>query len=333
MYDKKCVLCDIRFRYKEILFNTIKLVLAAIFSISLAILFDLENTVSAGVVSILTIQPTKKETLSTALGRFIAFIAALGIAATCFNVLGFTITAFCVYLTVYILICQIFRWYSAMAMNTVLVSHFLTFQNMGKNALFNETMIFVIGVGIGIIANLHLRKNVSYIEELKENTDNQIRRILIRMSERIMDKDISDYNGDCFIELRDSIQKAKNVAEENFNNQFRDNDIFDKEYIFMREKQCQVLFEMYKSVRRIETTPITAELISDFLYETAEVYNKNNTGEELMEKFLLLDNSMKIRPLPVERKEFEDRAELYTLLRRIEEFLVLKLEFAKKHLS
>ena len=333
MCDKKCDLQDIRFRIKEIVFNTAKFVLAAIMAISIAMLLDLEFTISAGIVAILTIQPTKKETLSTALGRFIAFIAALIIAAISFNILSYNMAAFFVYLVVYILICHIFRWYSAISMNTVLISHFLTFQNMGKDALFNETMIFVIGVGIGIIANLHLRKNVGYIEELKENTDNQIRRILARMSERIMDKDMSDYNGHCLIELKNSIRKAKNVSEENFNNQFRHNDIFDKEYIFMREKQCQVLFEMYKSVRKIETTPITAEMISDFLREAAEVYHKNNTGEELMKKFRILDDSMKSRPLPVQRKEFEDRAELYSLLRRIEEFIELKLEFSKNHLN
>lgn len=333
MNDKKFELSDVRFRIKEILFNTIKLVMAAVLSISIALALNLEFAVSAGVVSILTIQPTKKETLSTALGRFMAFIMALIIAAISYNILGYNMAAFCVYLVVYIFICQIFMWYSAMAVNTVLVSHFLTFQNMGHTALFNETMIFATGVLIGIIANLHLRKNVSYIEELKEATDNQIRQILAHMAERVMDKDISDYNGDCFVELKNSIRKAKNVAEENFNNQFRYDDIFDKEYIRMREKQCQVLFEMYKSVRKIETTPITAEMISDFLKGAAEVYHKNNTGEELMKKFHVLDESMKSRPLPVERKEFEDRAELYSLLRRIEEFIELKLEFSKNHLN
>lgn len=301
-------------------------------SIFIAMTMKLEFEVSAGIVTILTIQPTKKETLKTALGRLISFIIAIIIASFSFRLFGYTLPAFCVYLAFFIFVCQIFGWYSSMAMNSVLMSHFLTFESMGLNAVFNEAMIFMIGVGMGVLANLHLRKDINYIEELKENTDNQIRKILIRMAERIMDKDISDYNGDCFIELKNSIRKAKNVADENFNNQFRSNDIYDKEYILMRERQCQVLYEMYKSVRRVETTPITAGKISDFLRLVSDAYHKNNTGEELMAKFHVLDDEMKSHPLPKQRKEFEDRAQLYALLRRIEEFIELKVEFAQIHL-
>ena len=218
-----------------------------------------------------------------------------------------------------------------MAMDSVLISHFLSAGNMEVELVLNECVIFVLGVGVGLIANLHLKKNVNYIEELKDKTDSQIKKILSRMAERILDKDISDYNGQCFGELRNSIRNAKNVAEENYNNQLVNSDIYDKEYILMREKQCFVLYEMYKSVRHMETTPLTAQLISEFLKEVSEVYHKDNTAEELLKKFYELDESMKNKPLPVERTEFEDRARLYALLRNIEEFLMIKSDFSRKY--
>ena len=46
---------------------------------------------------------------------------------------------------------------------------------------------------------------------------------------------------------------------------------------------------------------------------------KNN--ELLLNEFNELWNEMKNRPLPQTRQEFEDRAELFTLLELIEEFL------------
>ena len=162
-------------------------------------------------------------------------------------------------------------------------------------------------------------------------TDEQIIRILSRMSERILSQDKSDYNGECFASLKTQIQRAKNVAEENFNNQFGSGDIYDMEYIKMREEQIQVLYEMYKNVRAIHTIPATAETISVFLREMSEVYHRNNTGKDLMEQFLELDASMKSQPLPVERNEFEDRAKLFGLLRSIEEFIQIKKDFAKKY--
>lgn len=315
---------------KATVFNTIKFSLAAILAIVIATVLELDYAVSAGIVAILSIQPTKRETVKTAIGRFLAFLCALLIASGCYELLGYTLWGFGGYLLLYIFVCQILGWYSSMAVNSVLISHFLTAGNMDITTIFNECGIFFIGVSIGLLANMYLRKNVDYIEELKENTDNQIRKILHRMSERILDSDISDYNGDCFLILWDSIRKAKNVAEENYNNQLGKGDIYDKEYIGMREMQCQVLYEMYKNVRQIHTTPITAKKISDFLKEVSSVYHKTNTGKELLEKFKELDTGMKNQPLPTERVEFEDRARLFSLLRYIEEFLLIKVKFAEK---
>lgn len=319
-----------KLKYKHILINTIKIVLAAVVSILIAHFLGLKYEVSAGIVAILTIQPTKRETIETAVGRFLAFIIALVIAFISFKIFDFTLTAFFVYLTIFILICQSFGWTSAMAMNSVLISHFLTMQDMSINAVINEVLIFVIGVGMGIIANMHLHKNVDYIEKLKDATDEHIKKILEQMSEKVMKNDDSDYNNELFFELREHIRMAKNVAEENYKNQLRREDIFDLEYIRMRDKQYQVLYEMYKFVRHLDATPITAKKISDFMKEMSISYHRDNRCEELMEHFFKMDKYMKEAPLPVERNEFENRATLYGLMRHMEEFLQIKMEFVKK---
>ena len=102
-------------------------------------------------------------------------------------------------------------------------------------------------------------------------------------------------------------------------------------YIAMREKQCHVLYEMYKNARKINTTPQTAEVISLFLKRMSEVFRKDNDGKQLMEQFRAMDYDMKSRPLPVARAEFEDRARLFVLMRSIEEFIQIKMEFAEKY--
>lgn len=318
---------------KEVFINTIKISCSAIIAIMIAYWMGLDFAVSAGIVAILSIQPTKQETIKTALGRLAAFAAALGIAAVCFYTVGFHLRGFGIYLVFFILLCQIFGWHSAMAMNSVLISHFLTFGNMGAMALRNEILIFVIGVGTGVFVNMHLHKNVDYIEALKKNADDQIKKILFRMSERILDNDMSDYNGACFTELEDMLRKAKNMAELNFKNQLSNDDIYDKEYIKMRDRQCRALFEMYKNVRNMQTTPLTAKKIADFMKVMSEEYHQSNTAEALLVRFAELDSSMKSQPLPTQRIEFEDRAKLYALLRYIEEFLEIKAEFAEKYLK
>lgn len=316
---------------KNILFNTIKIAGAAILSIFLATIFHLDFAVSAGIITILTIQPTKKETLQTAVGRFYAFMAALVIAFICFSLLGYTLQAFMLYLILFIFTCQIFGWYSSMAMNSVLISHFLTFGNMTPASIYNEVLIFLIGVGIGIIANLHLHKNTDYILKLQQEADTQIKQILKKMSERIMYLDVTDYNEKSFQELKASILKAQTIADLNYKNQFRTNDTYDIEYIRMRDQQYHILCEMYKSARTLETTPITAKTVSDLFLEISENYHRNNTAMELLEHFYQIQKEMKEKPLPTVRKEFEDRARLFILLNYIEEFLEIKRDFMGKY--
>lgn len=315
---------------KHVLVNTLKISSAALISIGIAAIWELDYAISAGTVAILTIQPTKHETIKTAFGRLLAFVSALIIAYLCYGLLGYTLLGFFVFLPLYVLVCQLLGWYSSIVVNSVLISHFLTAGGMDLHALLNEGRIFGIGVTIGVIANLHLRKNVDYIEELKESTDYQIKTILNQIAERVLNKDAAWDNGDCFVELKDSIRRAKNVADMNYKNQLRNRDNYDMEYIRMRDRQCQVLYEMYKNVYQIHTTPITAEKIASFLQEMSAAYHKMNTGEELLTHFRELDESMKSKPLPTERAEFEDRARLFTLLRHMEEFITIKVEFAEK---
>lgn len=310
----------------KVFFNTVKITLAAIIAILIARIANLEFYISAGIVTILTIQSTKKETIATAIERFFAFIIAIVIAYVSFSLFGFNILSFGIYLLFYIFICQYFKWYASMAVNSVLISHFLTFSHISLYSLINEILLFVIGVGIGIVANMHLHRNIDYMNALKLEADEQIKYILLRMSKRIINE-IDEYDGNCFDKLNDLIVQAKAVSIENENNVVFNKNNFDKEYIRMREHQSQVLYDMYKTIKTMDTTPLTAKIISDFLRKISIEYHENNDCRDLIEEFNTIDLDMKSVPLPSNRKEFEDRARLFSLLRLIEEFLEIKKEF------
>ncbi len=316
----------------RIILNTVKIVLASMAAIWLAEFLRLQYAVSAGIIAILSVQPTKKETVRTALSRFLAFLCALLISAVSFGVFGFHGTAFAVYLLLFVFICLTFGWNNAMAMDSVLISHFLSEGRMDLAMIGNETLLFLVGVGAGLLANLHLHKDMRQMEELREAIDEQIKSILFRMSKRILSGENSDYDGACFDVLSEYLAKARWMAEQNIQNQFLGGDLFDMEYVKMRREQYGCLFEMYKNVRTIQTTPAQAQIISAFLRQISEEYHKENTVDSLLEQFYEIDRGMRTQPLPAERGEFEDRAMLYSLLRHLEEFLMIKKEFAKKYL-
>ena len=312
---------------KTIITNTIKITLAAVLAILCAQALKLDFAVSAGIVAILSVQPTKKETLRTALARLLAFAVALVISITLLNFLGFTVPVFFLYLLLFILVCQWRKWISAMAMDSVLISHFLSFGKTGLPEINNEVLLFLLGVGFGILVNLLLHKKTDYIEELKNKTDEQIKLALHRMALRIQNPDLADYDGSCFSSLNKSLFTAKKQAEENYNNQFSKKDTFDTLYLEMREKQTKILYEMFKAARNLQSIPPTAPLLSDFLEKVSNEYHKDNDVKALLDELALIHDKMKAHPLPQTRSEFEDRANLFILMERLKEFLHIKHDF------
>jgi uncharacterized membrane protein YgaE (UPF0421/DUF939 family) len=314
---------------KDKIFNALKLCVAVILGISLASLLNLEYQTSAGIVAILTILRTKRETIKTAVGRALAFAMALLISFVCFYFFGLTIEAFLLFFIIYIFVCHLMNWTYAITLNAVLVSHFVTSGRLDGAAVLNEVLIFLIGVSVGIVLNLHLRKNVHHFEKMKKETDAHIIRILERMSRRMENHDMTDYNGKCFEELSGILRDTKNMAEFNYNNQFNKYDLHDLEYIAMRERQCVVLYEMYSLIRHLETTPSTTHKVSEFLDMLSHVLDETNDGEELMRRFKEMDAYMKAQPLPAQRQEFEDRARLFCFMRNMEHFIQIKMDFIK----
>lgn len=313
---------------KHNIFFALKVFSVATIAIVVASLLKLDFPISAGIVAILSVAFTKRETLKTAINRLIAFIFALAISFACFNLLGYNTFAFIIYLFLFIAMCQAFKWNNAMAMNSVLISHFLSFGRMGGKEILNECLLFIIGVGLGVLINLTLRKNIDSIEKQKSETDELIKMVLMRMGERIINPDLADYDGTCFIKLRESIRKTTVLAETNYNNQWKTNDVEDLEYISMRERQADMLYVMYKRVSEISTVYATSGALSEFFCRVSREYSTENTVESLLRDYKELDKYMKEMPLPANRLEFEDRARLYSIMRNMEEFLMIKKEYA-----
>ena len=86
---------------------------------------------------------------------------------------------------------------------------------------------------------------------------------------------------------------------------------------------------MFKAAQALGTIPATATLLSDFLEKVSNEYHKDNDVKALLEELSLIHEKMKTVPLPQARAEFEDRANLFILMERLEEFLLIKRDFVK----
>lgn len=313
-----------------ILKNTLKICLASILAILVAHFIGLKNEIAAGIVTILSILSTKKESWQTAISRTIAFILGLVIAFFSFEMVGYSSFGFFVFLVPYIFVCQWFGWYSSMAMNSVIISHFIPFNSMAWPFLINEVGIFFIGIGFGLLANAHLRKNKNHIQQQIQQMDDQIKGILSRMGDILLQKDKSLYQGECFIELDQIFKKAITQAQKNLDNQLFLKEEPDLNYLWMRDRQIKVLKEMYRMVLRLNQAPFTTEEVSNLWKKIAMEYHADNSVESLLVATEEVLENMKKVPLPSSREEFENRAILYILLQKMEEFLRIKNAFISR---
>lgn len=315
---------------KAQLVKSLKIAVAAVLAIAVAGELGLKYSASAGIITVLSIQNTKRETLRSARNRALAFLCALVLAYVCYSLLGFTLWAFVWYLFLFALLCLQAGWVEALAMDSVLITHFLTEQNMEPAMIINEVLLFGIGTSLGIAVNLHLHRKQEEFDRLANEVDEQIKGILHRMSLWLPKEDKSDYGADCFGELDKALEAAKLCAAANYNNVLWQQSSYELDYIRMRERQSVVLQEIYENIKRIAYMPKQAQQVAALLARIEKDYHKNNTVEGLLAELEQLLAAMKEQKLPENREEFEARAILFYILMQLKSLLELKRDFICK---
>ena len=314
-------------QWKQLMIKSLKIAAAALLAIALAGELGLKYSATAGIITVLSIQNTKRETLKSAGNRALAFLCALLLCAAWFHALGYTLWAFSGYLFCFALLCLFAGWGEAIAMDSVLITHFLTEGSMGREQLQNELLLFLIGTGIGILVNLHLHKKEREFRALSDEADRRIRQILYRMSRWLPQEDKTAYDDSCFGGLEEALKAARICAAANYNNALFQKSTYELDYVEMRERQSVILKELYRNIKRIEYLPEQAEQIAGLLGEIERDYHRENTVTELLQRLEALLRQMKEQQLPQTREEFEARAILFYILMQLKNLLALKHEF------
>lgn len=313
--------------WKKQAVKSLKIALAAAIAIAVAGELGLKYSATAGIITVLSIGNTKRETLKTAVERGLAFLCALLLAAGCFGVIGYTLPGFTVYLLLFALLCLCVGWGAAIAMDSVLITHFLGEQSMAPVFLLNEVLLFFIGTGMGILVNMHLHRKEADFRRLSDEVDSQIKGILHRMSLWLPREDKSEYGSGCFEKLDKALEEARLCAAANYNNSVLERNPRELDYIEMREKQSIILKGIYENIKSITFLPEQAKQVAELFGKIEEDYHRENTVEELLNSLGKLLEEMKQQELPASREEFEARAILFYILMQTESFLNLKRDY------
>lgn len=305
----------------------IKIAVGSVVSIFLADMLGLSYGTSAGIITLLTIQDTSRETIIISVKRVCAFLLAAVLAGLVFRVAGYHVISYGIFLFLFIACCIPLRLGDAVSINAVLATHYLLEMDMSPSFIWNEVQLLFIGAGIGTLFNLYMPGKEREIRAMQYRLEEDMREVLLRMAEYIGKEERPDYTGDCFEKLQADIEAGKKQAYAYMNNTFFQESKYFMDYMNMRQQQMVVLKDIYKRMLSIRTHLPQTNQAAGLLHETAVTFGESNNARDLLAELEEVLLRMKDSRLPVTREEFEDRAVLYAVLTDLAYFLQLKKDF------
>src|SRR5699024_5655552 len=307
--------------------RTIRITLAALFSIIIANLIGLENSMSAGIIAILSILDTRLETVKTALARLLSTLLAFAIATIIFLVFGFSVYSFGVYLAIYIPLAYLGKVDAGIAPCSVLVTHFILEESVSWHWQLNGFLIMIIGLVLALLFSL-------WIPSFNKKLDQHVKAIEKQMSLVLflLDKYLADGSRslarikDELADLCDKVLEFDDLAIIEYENKAFSKSVqnYYVKYAQMRKQQYEILERISELLPKVLQNTEEDRILASNIGKTAEQLDEQNTCIELLEAIEKLYTIFRESELPQTRKEFESRAILYYMLTDFEDFLILK---------
>ncbi|MDS1004141.1 aromatic acid exporter family protein [Clostridium sporogenes] len=310
-------------------YRTLKTAVGATLAMSIASALGLKYAVSAGIITVLSIQNTKRKSLDVAIQRMIACLLALAISSILFTILGHNAIAFGLFLLLFIPLAVKFNLQEGIVVNSVLATHILLEKNVNINLFLNEISLMLIGAGVALLFNLYIPSIEREIKEDQVYIEDHMKEILVQMSIALRKLSVSLKEDELFNNLEERLLKAKKRAYINLNNYFLLDVSYYVAYMEMRIQQFETLKRMRQHFNKFFMTYEQTEMIADFTKKVADSLYEENTGEDLILDLENLRESFKKMNLPNTREEFENRALLFQFLNDMEQFLIIKNEFKR----
>ncbi|MDM0446961.1 aromatic acid exporter family protein [Clostridium perfringens] len=304
--------------------RTWKTGIGAVIAMIIAKELGLSYWVSAGIITILSIQSTKRESLKIAIKRIESVIIALIVSSVLFLALGFNSVVFGLYILVFIPLTVKLKVTDGIVVSSVLVTHLLVEKQVNSYWIINELGLMLVGVLVALILNSYMPKNEEKIKEDIDYISEKIKEIFMDMAYSLRTHSVSIKEQRLFDELENRIELAKKRANDNFNNYLFSDVKYYVHYIDMREVQFQILKYMREHFSRISITVKQTELVANFTEEVASVIGKEVNVNILINRLNRLKKELSEQELPVTREEFENRAMLFQFINDLELFIKTK---------
>lgn len=307
----------------------IKTAFGAGISIYLADLFKINFGVTAGIITIITIQSTKKESITIALERFMASAVGLFISAVLFTFVGINPIVFGIFVMFFMHLCLYLNLFQGFLPTVVLVTHMLVIRDVSYQSILNEIYILILGTIVALALNMYMPDEEENLSKMRDTIDNEIKRVLNYFADIILTGAVSVNEKLIFKKLKNDIALYREAALRKFNNELLDECKHDLDHVNMERSRYKVLNRMRSYFYGFYIGGDYAQHVADFTRRVANTIGNEDMCDDILVEFYELKEEFKALSLPETREEFESRAIFFQFLNGMEEFLEIKREFLK----
>lgn len=306
--------------------RTIKTVVACFLAMIIAEQMGLLYGTSAGIIAILSVGNTKKKSLDTGIARIVSLGIATVLAFMTFQLLGYTALGFALYLAFFIPLTVKYHLTDGIVVTSVLVTHYMLEESFAFELILNEFLLMGLGVGFALLLNLYMPNLESRIKEEQEKIEEGFREIFLTMGASLNQKDDVDLLTFCD-SLLERINQGQKHSQQYHENQLLSNNWYYEDYFAMRRSQVKLMEEMIFLLDEIQVEEVLVEDLRILLTNTGQTLSEKNDGQKILKEIDLVSESYRLKPLPRDRQEFENRARLFQYLQTFKNFIELKAVF------
>ncbi|MCH3972355.1 MAG: aromatic acid exporter family protein [Oscillospiraceae bacterium] len=297
-------------------------------SILIATLLGVKFAASTGIIALLGIETTNRDTLMTAARRLISFGYTVLIALLADRLFGIGAGPFAFTAFVVIMLSMLLGWRSTISINIVIAVHlFIQQQPFTGALLLNETKRILIGMIVAFAVNRWLPNREQDFLQERSQLEEELKHLFELFADRLEGLSCTE-SGDALLDsLSDHIKLGSRHAIVYANNNLASHAGYYMDYMNLRETEYALLREIWQDLQKFRMPSAVSRQLAACMRGLASSVHIEHPLDTCLENLQQVKQALEQSPLPKSTEEFLDLTILLSVYTQLQEITDEKQKF------
>ncbi|MDD3404118.1 MAG: aromatic acid exporter family protein [Hespellia sp.] len=306
----------------------LRITIGIVVSILIAEIVGIQFAPSTGVVMLLSLQTTRKETLKTIFRKILSLGYTLFFAILIHEQFGTNTLAFSVVILLMVVLSIYLGWYSTLSVNVVIAVHlFITQEPFTHALMMNEIYRVCIGIGIAFLINLGVLDVEKQLTERIADIEDAMKAILNTYADYLDGRSTLPDMEQSFRSFRQSVARGQADSLTYANNHLFSHAGYYENYMNMRENDALLLEHIYLNLKEMADMPAHSGLVADFARHISDTLHIERSTKQWTGQYQEIIQTLDRAELPSTRSEFHAQANLLYVFYDLAKLLEVRNSF------